>query len=271
MNAKQKAAAPKEKWQAIRRRYSWHLRPPFNDTFDHSHWWKGEDLQKIEPFAALYELARRHPLAKAEPKQVYLPNVKNTAALPAVLEPVLSLSFIRRHGIKSWLKLNPLERNQWKASVKKMKGVDSRPQSELCKNLTLAAYSLVNQRHQAEMKQAAETTGPIGGFGWLAAPPKSTSPEMESAISQCSIEAHGQGFVLLAVAPDLNAEKAKIILPKLYGEHKRSSILFHKNQRGRWKDWLPLIESFEDSENSHKAYAQEFARYKRALDGFHFA
>jgi hypothetical protein len=59
MTAKRKTASSKETWQAMRARYTWHLRPPFDQEFNRSHWWKGDS--KIHPVAALYELARRHP------------------------------------------------------------------------------------------------------------------------------------------------------------------------------------------------------------------
>jgi hypothetical protein len=44
----------KQTSQATRARYTWHLRPPFDKTFDASHWWDGQE-RKVEPVAALYE------------------------------------------------------------------------------------------------------------------------------------------------------------------------------------------------------------------------
>ena len=47
MNAKRKAAFSKEAWQAMRARYTWYLRPPFDQEFARSHWWKNEP--RIDP------------------------------------------------------------------------------------------------------------------------------------------------------------------------------------------------------------------------------
>src|SRR5271170_7419477 len=60
MSSKQSKNPQKENRQAIRARYTWHLRPPFDKEFDGSHWWEGQS--KVDPVAALYELLRRHPL-----------------------------------------------------------------------------------------------------------------------------------------------------------------------------------------------------------------
>src|SRR6267142_1463569 len=42
--------------------YTWHLRRPFKCEFDREHWWMGKLDSTIEPAAAAYELARRHPM-----------------------------------------------------------------------------------------------------------------------------------------------------------------------------------------------------------------
>ncbi len=52
----------KESWQALRERYTWHLRPPFKDQFDRSHWWKGKQVAKQRP-----ALLPRFVLGKSAP------------------------------------------------------------------------------------------------------------------------------------------------------------------------------------------------------------
>ena len=61
MKTKRKAVSSKEKSQANRAAYTWHLNPPFNDEFDRSHWWLEKPPDSIKPIACLYELSRRHP------------------------------------------------------------------------------------------------------------------------------------------------------------------------------------------------------------------
>lgn len=41
--------------------FLWHLRPPWNETFSHKHWW-GKEPEKIAPEAAMWEVLRRHPV-----------------------------------------------------------------------------------------------------------------------------------------------------------------------------------------------------------------
>jgi hypothetical protein len=53
MNAKRKAAFSKEAWQAMRARYTWYLRPPFDQEFDRSHRWKNEP--RIDPAPPLQD------------------------------------------------------------------------------------------------------------------------------------------------------------------------------------------------------------------------
>jgi hypothetical protein len=99
-----------------------------------------------------------------------------------------------------------------------------------------------------------------------------TAAEWESAIVQCAIEAHRQGYVLLAVAPDLAVDKAESLMAKKYREHLKLYPPLHPHQRARWESWLPIIAEFEDDEASGaKAKSQVFARYRRALNAIHFA
>jgi hypothetical protein len=81
MKTKRKAATPKEKWLAVRRRYTWFLRPPFKDKFDHWHWWKGQN--KIDPAAAPCELARRHPLVRETWLKNFVAATRSRRGVPA--------------------------------------------------------------------------------------------------------------------------------------------------------------------------------------------
>ena len=75
MSVKRKASSAKTNWLAVRRKYTWHLRPPFKTHFDRAHWWKGKPESDIESAAALYELARRRSLVrKTWIKKLHGPN-----------------------------------------------------------------------------------------------------------------------------------------------------------------------------------------------------
>jgi hypothetical protein len=99
-----------------------------------------------------------------------------------------------------------------------------------------------------------------------------TAEEWEAAIAYRAVEAHRQGYLLLAVAPDLQSDYAASLMQKVYGSAKRKFA--SPKQRARWKDWLPLIAKFENEEllrDKKIKKSQAFIRYRRALDGIHFA
>jgi hypothetical protein len=270
MNAKRKAVSPKEKWQVNRRRYTWHLRPPFKTQFDRSHWWKETPGTEIEPIAALYELARRHPLVSQ--REPIWPPGQPRIPLPSIFEPQPSLRSTRILAMKSWPKLTKTERTNWKSSVGKLKGFDFRPGDSICISVTkLADSALWRQRRIAQLT-SERLDAPLGFLRWLDTcvnPP--TASEWESAIAQCAVEAYRKGCVLLAVAPDLAPDKAASVMMKAYREHLRLYPPAKPAQRAYPKKWLRLIAEFEDDETSlNKAKSPVFNRYRRVLDGLSF-
>jgi len=279
---------PKRSRQALRRRYTWHMRPPFEDRFDRSHWWEGQGKSDVSPEAALYELARRHPLVCE-----VLSGETGLYEGDAVFPPP-PLDWLWRIGLQSWPGVNKYDRAIWMLSSHGIKGLDMRdeawnaPFMELLGNLsllderiavdkpchainTVARLSILGQRITASEREAktCEEQMDIVRKG-LATNPL-TADEWEAAIAQCAVAAHRKGYLLLAVAPDLKAEEAESVMAAKYKEHSEQRLPGKPKQRPRREDWLPLISEFEDAETSpHKAKSQVFARYRRALDGIRF-
>jgi hypothetical protein len=264
--------------QAIRNRYTWYLHPPFKAKFDRSHWWDehpytGPEAAPYEPEAALYELARRHPLvAEKTPINATLPGSEPLIPLPSIFGPKPSLLWTRRLAMRSWVKLTKSEQSAWKSHMGKSKGLDLRPPDSLCRNITGLAHSaIIQQRADQQRTWAENLTGPYSGLGWLPGRTSPTDREWEAAIAQCAIEAHRQGYRLLAVAPDMAAHKAQSVLLKEYQEQLRLYPSAKAIQRARWQDWLPLISKCEDAEaGGDKQREQVFVRYRRVVDAIRF-
>jgi hypothetical protein len=283
MNSKRKASFAKKNWRAGRRKYTWYFRSPFKAQFDRSHWWKKSPNN--EPCAALYELARRHPLVRETWLKNFAANTRSrwniaiwlhkqglpgTARLPAGCEeltkkitlppigsqlPLMnSLGWTCFYGLKSWANLTLAQRESWKRSVGKIKGLDFRWDIDTCESvssrLAFEAWSPLNKL----INPLCPLTNP------------QTASEWETAIAHWAVEAHRQGKVLLAVAPDLDSKKAGQLMVKTYRDHLRLYAPATPPQRARWEQWLDLIEEFEDDETSPaKAKSQVFARYRRAV------
>jgi len=302
VSRKRKASSPKASWLSLRRRYTWHLRPPFKSQFDRSHWWKAQS--EIEPVAALYELARRHPLVRetwirsfaAATRSrrgiaIWLPGIRQSwtekiMRPPAGSAPVPpSLYRTCLFGLKSWAKLDYTDRKNWESCVGYLKGLDFRQGELQCRSINvLAHWRIIDERKDALRKkgQINDNAHAQTHEKWEAAYDKNlsvlhndlavnppTAKEWEAAIGYRAVEAYRQGYLLLAVAPDLQGDKAALLMEKVYRSTRR--MYPSPKQRARWQNWLPLITSFEDAEMSHKAYAQQFARYRRALDSLLFA
>jgi hypothetical protein len=266
MNAKRKPASPKDIWQIIRGRYTWHLR---EREFDRSHWW--EKAPNEDPIAACYELARRHPLAEKPPPTITFPGTEPPIPLPPLSEFQPSLHCTRCLAMKSWLNLTDSERTKWKSSIRKARGLDLRPDESVCRNLTSLAGSTIAQR-RVEAAMAPDSLLPYGlntsAFSLYFDP---TDEEREAAIAKAALEAYRQGYLLLAVAPGLATEKLQSVVSKNYREHFRSDSPPKRSQRARWQDWLSLISEFEDDELKRGgAKNQVFARYRRTVDQIRF-
>lgn len=57
-------ASPRKRQLADAKRYLWHMQPEWVAKFNHEHWWKRAAEDKCLE-AAVWELLRRHPRAKA--------------------------------------------------------------------------------------------------------------------------------------------------------------------------------------------------------------
>ena len=263
-HTKRKASARKETPQAIRRRYTWHLRPPFDAEFDRSHWWKGQ--AKPDRIAALYELARRHPLVHdGWLKKIEQPG---SGSLPPP-----SLYWTCLLGRKSWATLDYDERKNWESCVGCLKGLDFRAQDMQCRCIRVLAHWKIQDKRADALRDKAKTFENLSKLVRADLAKKLlTADEWEAAIAERAVEAYRQGYVLLAVAFDLAADKAKSVMALKYSEHLELYPPLHRNQRARWESWLPIIAEFEEDQASGaKAKAQVFARYRRALDAVSFA
>ena len=168
MSKKRNKALTKEKWQAVRQNYTWHLHSPFKDEFDRSHWWEGRPESEIEPVAALYELARRHPRVGEVRRTFrrsgwYGQELREPLSEDAAAE-MSSLAFddVGREpkaihclcliGLLPWPKLSWRSKDYWKMSAGKMKGVDCRDDIEKCQSITLDALSTIALNRVVSLK-----------------------------------------------------------------------------------------------------------------------
>lgn len=285
------ASASKQTWQALRRRYTWHLRRPFKDTFDRSRWWEGKGEFDIEPSAALYELARRHPLVRdvwlrkiaainrnRRGVAVWHPHIQKRWFEKLTMpngDPDLppSLYWTCLLGLKSWAKLDWTDRRNWEWCAGRLKGLDFRREDQQCWCLKLKAYYRIRHDREAvlnirETKRRKEVARLVNE-SLKTNPP--TAKEWEAAVAQQAIDAYREGQILLAVAPDMAADKAGALMLKKYREHLSIYPPARPKQRARWEDWLPLISQFEEAEaHTRGAKSQVFVHYRRALEGIRF-
>lgn len=309
MSAKQKTISSKENWQAVRRPYLWHLRPPFDKEFDRTHWWNGLQDSKIkkDKVAALYELARRHPLVGEGLSTRIAMYAKmfghDPTCPPAIVESrfnEITREFVARlrepHslyctclvGLKSWAKLDYSERRNWEFEIGNMKGLDLRDEDLQCYSINkYAHWKIANERHAALEKKGqindpnyeqtpedreAERKKNLSVLHNDVAANPLTAEEWEVTIANRAVEAYRQGYIILAVVPDLKTDKAASVMAKTYRDHRRSYHLSQYKKRAWWESWLAIISEFENDEaNTKQAEPQVFARYRRVLDGIQFA
>jgi hypothetical protein len=280
---KRKVIPSKSQREAIRKRYTWHLRDP---DFDCSHWWKRKDstdYSEIAPLAALYEVVRRHPKVPGIPyPPIPVPaafdpdnRYKIASDLYEMFPPPESFRFLSRFARRSWLKLTRDQRERWKSSIGKMKSFDERSNESLSCNLTCATY-LALLRAQEEIERETTASMPpeysgLGLWGWASFP---SQPEWEKAIADEAVKAHRQGRVLIAIESHLAADKAVAAMKKAYLAHSYVDSSPVTRPRSRWKQWLDIIVAFENSVADEpapaKANSQLFVRYRRVIDGIVF-
>jgi hypothetical protein len=294
----------------LRARYTWHLRPPFKDQFDCSHWWQGKPDNDIQPVAALYELTRRDP--RIGHLRSKLRNAKwNGQELRARLvdapkQRIASQAFddlgqqpkaihcLCLIGLKSWPTLDWRDQEYWEMSAGKMKGVDSRHASEQCYSISSEALCDIIHKRRHALK-----LGRKAGQFWVKTGTKNTDEDsvapvhprafeksteivakhlLENPISAAEIEA---AIAEVALAAHHQGHWLLAVAPNL--THAAAAHLLARRyreeqkryprpkHRARWEDWLPLISAFEDAETQHGgAKSQVFIRYRRALDGIRF-
>jgi hypothetical protein len=262
MGSKRKDATLSQRWKLVRLRYTWHLRSPFKSSFDRSHWWK--DPASVDPIATLYELARRHPLF-GEPRRTPpdLPTLY-PCHLPHASE------FLWLYGLKSWPRLKPHEQYSWKWIVGNLKGLDCRPEWMRCRSLQTEAFSNLGLDRvfaHKDRKQLMKLCDIIEQ-DMVKHPPPTLDMEVEIMLE--ALHAHRQGYLLLAVAPDMAVNDAKHLMVQ---EYRRLQVQNRtRKQRARCDSWLPLIGEFEDAEIGRGgAKSQVFVRYRRAIDGLGFS
>jgi len=273
----------------MRARYTWHLRPPFNDEFDCSHWWEDQtDVNEIAPVGILYELARRHPLvgevrSKFRHAKWYGQEFR-APLVGAAKERVASQAFddlgqesgaihcLCLIGLKSWPTLGGRDRDYWEDCAGNLKGLECRDELERCDSITLSALADILIKRVSKLKRKGkgmtnEEFNKLVAKDWVKSPP--SSEELGAALVQEALDAHLHGHLLIAVAPDLVEEDAKSLLAKTYRRHRVLNPA--PKQRARSENWLPLISEFEHAEASgDKSKSQAFTRYRRALDLIRF-
>jgi hypothetical protein len=255
------------------------------------HWWEG--ALKIEPRAALYELARRHPLVHKTWTRNYKANARQRIISPLGSEenwasrcirppnnsgPAVpaSLYWTCYFGFKSWAQLNDTDRRNWEISVGFLKGLDFRDEEMKCRSIReLADWKIRCDRKSDlgdKMKglRPGKETGKVINMSLIEIPP--TAADWESAIAYRAVEAFRQGYVLLAVSADLAGKDLNCVVSKTYYRDVRRYLGHEGKGRARWEDWLPLLSEFENAETGNNgAKAQLFARYRRLSDAIHFA
>jgi hypothetical protein len=301
-----KIKSSKKIWKAIRERYTWYLQPPFNDEFDRSHWW--ENKTQIDPVAALYELARRHPLvgearskfrhAKwygqelraplvgAAEKRILNQAIKDLGKEPKAVECLCKI------GLKSWPKLDWSSQEFWGMSAGKMKGLDCRDDLEQFHFISSAAIMDILRNRAISLKlgkgvyqfrvgagRNSHSVNPVypnafaKGMIFLAKDVQQNpipTAEMEAAIAREAVAAHREGRLLISVAPDLTIDEATILFEREY--RKRLKFTPKVKQRARRpKDWLRLVEQFDNAAaSSGGVNSRGFHPYRKAIDGICF-
>ena len=263
MSAKKIPAPKKTLWGTTRAPFTWHLHPPFDKKFDKYHWWENSSESDIDPHAALYEIARRHPLICACHVGVLDFSLKRYSLHP--------IRFLGLYGLKSWPELSLKKRNVWQKVAGILKGVDCRDETEKCFSIESAAFSTIKIKRTFSTKKYQKLT--IGKVSHLIEEDVIKNPpfmsEMESEIKEAAVKAFRDGYLLMAVAPDIATDNAESLMAKEFRQYRTNKGI--SKSRARWENWLPLISEFENATlRSRGAKSQLFVRYRRVIDGIEF-
>ncbi len=164
MSVTRTKASAKNTWQAVHAPYRWHLDSPFKLEFDRMHWWK--DKSDIHPVAALYELARRHPIVGQLRKKFrsasWYGQELRAELVGAAKDRMASSAFddlgqqptaihcLCLIGLKPWPTLGWRLQEYWEQSAGNIKGVDCRDDLERCYSVTETAIgNIIWKRNRA--------------------------------------------------------------------------------------------------------------------------
>ena len=294
----QKNAPAKESWQALRERYTWHLRPPFKDQFDRTHWWKGKQAAKqrvtpqppfvfgksapgtaekngdstLDPVAALCELRRRTRIS------IHIAD--------STLDPVSALyELARRHPVIGELRLNMNGESARKFmedapdEIHCLLKVGLKSWPKLTRNEQMSWQLSVGNQRGVDCRPESEQCYSISAearhsitFAQVFGALKQQAPtveDKEQSVASCAVEAHRKGYRLFALAPDLSADKAASLLSRQYESHSLLGLRPMKKERARCESWLGVIADFEKVATDRKQTAKSpvFTLYRRAVDG----
>ncbi|HWD92511.1 MAG TPA: hypothetical protein VG938_09185 [Verrucomicrobiae bacterium] len=247
---------------------------------------------KVDPVAALYELARRHPeVGKLHHKCPHAEILSEHICRPRFSqsdyddEMLLrahrylsgappALAFLSSVGMSSWPNLTERARNKWRSHVRGMRGVESRGECEKSFSiLERAALHLILERARP---LKSESSGKSGAFGKLIQAVKRnlernplSAKEIESAVANEAIRCYREDHVLVSFASELPVKKAAILAGLKFSEHRK---ITGGKQRSKAANWLEVIASFESIHlKAERLKRDPFVCYRRAVDRISFS
>lgn len=297
-----------QKPEALRDRYTWHLRPPFTELFNARMWWLERNGPKPDAVAALYELARRHPRVGSL-RQQYIDSVWHArelrersdeitrriadAAFEHLGREPAAIHCLCLIGLKCWADLDLKDQEYWEMSAGKLKGVDCRDRLAQCSGLITDGFTDLMLSRLQKLKvprgalqfhvTAQRGDGPSKVYPVnpalleesqqrLAADFQRKRPrakELETLVAQSAANAFRSGDFIFSVSPDLSHERAVAVFAEAY--RREQDQLGSEPQRARWFDWLPALAQFErDERRPARSKAAAFTRYRRIIDGIDF-
>jgi len=222
--------------------FLWHFQPSSLTPYSHDHWWKKPDAP-VSLDAAVWELMRRHPDAKAARAKMHG---------DALLKPLVA--FVGCHCFKAWSELGkPLQR----AFVRRLWKEYPARHGFIAPPVTVLNDHRPFQNYYRQLETAGQKTR-------LA----ESAKRLALHVSKAAIESHLAGLILIAVDP--NAPPARIangvasaVADWLNGQ---KPVNIGKARIGQWLD---VVSKFEIAESSRQKKQirndQLFALYRRAI------